>query len=66
MRFEMLRTGGGQRDRLSVTLDESHALLTEAAGRAGVEDRSVHLVGGPHLTPLVDRALDADRAASNG
>jgi hypothetical protein len=66
MRFELLRTGGERRDQLSLTLDESRSLLTEAAERAGVEDRSVHLVGGPLLTPLVERALGADRAASNG
>ena len=66
MRFEVLRTGGAQPDQLSLTLDESRALLTEAADRAGVEDRGVHLVGGPHLTPLVERALDAHRGAKNG
>lgn len=66
MRFELLRTGGEQRDPLAITLDESRALLAEAAERAGVEDRSVQLVGGPHLTPLVARALEADGAAKNG
>ena len=66
MRFELLRTGGEQREQLGLTLDESRALLTEAVQRAGVEDRSVQLVGGPHLTPLVERALEADRAAKSG
>ncbi|MGO9960283.1 MAG: type I-U CRISPR-associated RAMP protein Csb1/Cas7u [Solirubrobacteraceae bacterium] len=63
MRFELLRTGGEAREELSLTLEESRALLGEAAGRAGVTDRSVHLVGGPHLTPLVERALAADAIA---
>jgi CRISPR-associated protein Csb1 len=63
MRFELLRTGGEHREQLALTLDESRALLDEAADRAGVEDRSVQLVGGPHLTPLVERALQADRVA---
>ncbi len=66
MRFELLQTGGEQREQLSLSLDESRALLTEATERAGVEDRSVHLVGGPHLTPLVERALEADRVATSG
>ena len=66
MRFELLRTGGEQREQLTLTLDESRVLLTEAAARAGVENRSVQLVGGPHLTPLVERALEADRAAKGG
>ena len=66
LRLELLRTGGEQRETLELELEESRALLTEAAARAGVEDRSVHLVGGPHLTPLVERALEADRSAKNG
>jgi CRISPR-associated protein Csb1 len=66
MRFELVRTGGEQREQLALTLDESRALLTEAAARAGVENRSVHLVGGPHLTPLVERALEAGRSAKSG
>lgn len=66
MRFELLRTGGEQREQFTLTLDESRALLTEAATRAGVKNRSVQLVGGPHLTPLVERALEADRAAKSG
>lgn len=66
LRFELVRTGGEQREQLSLTLDDSRALLTEAAERAGVQDRSVQLAGGPHLTPLVDRALEADFAAKGG
>lgn len=66
MRFELLRTGGEQREQLSLTLDESRALLMDAAERTGVVDRRVDLVGGPHLTPLVKRALEADRAAKAG
>ena len=65
MRFELLRTGGEQREQLSLALDDTRALLAEAVDRAGVKDRSVHLVGGPHLTPLVERALDADRVSGN-
>ena len=38
MRFEVLRTGGQQPDQLSLTLDESRALLTGAADHAGVKD----------------------------
>jgi CRISPR-associated protein Csb1 len=65
MQFELLRSGGEQREELRLTLDDTRALLTEAAEKVGVADRSVHLVGGPHLTPLVDRALAADRATKS-
>jgi CRISPR-associated protein Csb1 len=65
MRFELLRTGGEQREELSLTLDESRALLAEANARAGVKDRGVQLVGGPHLTPLVERAMQADHVAKS-
>lgn len=65
MQFELLRTGGMQRESLSLTLDDSRRLLAEAVAAAGVEDRSVRLVGGPHLTPLVERAIAADRATKS-
>lgn len=66
MRFELLRTAGEQREPFTITLDDSRELMASAAERACIKDRSVHLVGGPHLTPLVARALDADRATKNG
>ncbi len=66
MRFELLRTGGEQREQFTLTLDESRALLTEAAERAGVKNRGVDLVGGPHLTPLVEKALEASIAPKGG
>jgi hypothetical protein len=66
MRFELLRTGGEQRDQFPLALEESRSVLIEAADRAGVKDRSVHLVGGPHLTPLVQRALDPAAAPGAG
>jgi CRISPR-associated protein Csb1 len=63
LQLELLLTGGQEGEPLALTLDESRVLLTEAAERAGVKDRSVQLSGGPHLTPLVARAVEADRAA---
>lgn len=63
IRFELLRTGGTQREDFSLTLEESATLLADAARRVGVADRSVHLVGGPYLTPLVERAVQADAVA---
>jgi CRISPR-associated protein Csb1 len=65
MDFELLLTGGAQREPLSISLEDTRELLAEAVKRAGITDRSVHLVGGPHLTPLVARAVDADRAAKS-
>jgi CRISPR-associated protein Csb1 len=62
----IVRSGGAGRETLSLTLDETRDLLAEAAARAGVEDRSVHLTGGPHLTPLVEKALEADAISENG
>lgn len=66
MRLELVHTGGQQCEPVSLALDDSRELLAEAAERAGVKDRSVHLVGGPHLTPLIDRALAANSAAQSG
>jgi len=66
MVFELLRTGGAERDQLSLTLDDTSALLAEATERAGVDDRSVRLVGGLELTPLVARALEAAGTAKSG
>lgn len=59
MRFALLRTGGDPDEQVTLTLEGSRALLAEAVERAGVRDRSVQLVGGPQLTPLVERALQA-------
>jgi len=66
MRFELLPTGGEQREQFTLTLDESRALLTEAAQQAGIKNRGVDLVGGPHLTPIVKKALEASPAAKEG
>ena len=66
MCFELLRTGGQQREQFTLTLDESRALLTEAAKQAGIKNRGVDLVGGPHLTPIVKKALEASPAAKEG
>lgn len=52
-----VRSGGGAADPLTLTLDDTRALLEQAVATAGVRDRGVELVGGPHLTPLVDQAL---------
>lgn len=62
----VVRSGGAQREELSLTLDATRDLLTDATARAGIHDRSVHLTGGPHLTPLVEKALEADRIGENG
>lgn len=63
MRFEVVHSGGGAREPLALTVDDTRTLLAQAAERAGVKDRGVQLVGGPHLTPLVRRSIEADRAA---
>ena len=63
MRFEVVHSGSGDREQLTLSVDDTRALLAEAADRAGVQDRGVRLVGGPHLTPLVKRSIEADRSA---
>ncbi len=59
----VVRSGGGEPEPLGLTLDDTRVLLDDAAGRAGVQNRSLHLVGGPYLTPLVERSLAASEAA---
>lgn len=59
----LVRSGGGDAEGLVLDVDGTRALLDEAVARAGVKNRGLELVGGPHLTPLVERALvDAAKA----
>ncbi len=58
----VVRAGGGEPESLVLTLDDTRALLEDAVAIAGVENRGLRLVGGPYLTPLVERALDVGQA----
>ncbi len=55
--LNVVRSGGASAESLLLTLDDTRALLDEAVAKAGVQDRSLMLVGGPHLTPLVERGI---------
>jgi CRISPR-associated protein Csb1 len=66
MRFNLVRGGAHDATPLGFTLDDTRAMLDEAASRAGVVDRGLRLEGGPHLTPLVEKAVLKDLAPSQG
>jgi CRISPR-associated protein Csb1 len=59
----LVRSGGASAEPLALTLDDTRELLDEAVAKAGVADRGLQLVGGPHLTPLVERALSTSAKA---
>ncbi len=61
--LSVVRGGGEDAEPLTLTLDETRDLLDEAVAKAAVQDRGAHLVGGPSLMPLVERALAAGQAA---
>jgi CRISPR-associated protein Csb1 len=58
------RAGNRDAEPLAVTPDEAAAAFSQARQQLGIEDRSVHLVGGSRLTPLVERA--AETVAAHG
>jgi len=57
----VVRGAGHGREAVALGLDDSLTLLQDAARDAAIRDRSVQLVGGPQLTPLVEKALAADK-----
>lgn len=52
------RAGVAEAEPVSVDLDQARALLDESVARVGIADREIRLVGGPQLTPLVERGLE--------
>ncbi len=66
MLLSFIHPGAHAPEEITLTLDETRALLAETAAKVGVEDRGLDLAGGPQLTALVERAFAADRAATAG
>jgi CRISPR-associated protein Csb1 len=66
MRFALIRNGAQDPAALELTLEDTRTLLDEASSRAGVVDRGLRLEGGPHLTPLVEKAILQAHASDHG
>jgi CRISPR-associated protein Csb1 len=62
LEFDVARSGSVEPERFALGLDETQALLDVAVAKLGIRNRSAHLVGGPYLTPLVERALVPESA----
>jgi CRISPR-associated protein Csb1 len=57
LQITMPRAGTTDAQPLTLGLDEARALLDDAVARVAIKDRGIRLVGGPRLTPLVERGL---------
>lgn len=58
MRVTVPRSGVQDAEDVTVSLDDARALLEEAIARVNINDRRIRLVGGPKLTPIVERGLE--------
>ncbi len=58
------RAGSTELEPMSATVKETGAAFADARERLGITDRGARLVGGGRLTPLVERAIGAERAGA--